>query len=175
MVALWGWRQVEHDAAVQLASTAAYGPKSMGAEVMRVTASPYPGNPYRWHTVAETPAFYQIASVDTLRSTLDTNPEQDLFYKPADTPATLAAKRSRLGEVYLDWSTWPMVADIGPAAPPDSPPAVPEWTAVSFRDLRFLYDTSMIQGRTDPPLAGTVYVDAAGQIERMQLGSRVQR
>jgi inner membrane protein len=30
-----------------------------------VTASPYPGNPYRWHTVAETPDFYQIATVDS--------------------------------------------------------------------------------------------------------------
>jgi inner membrane protein len=175
MVALWGWRQVEHDAAVQLASTAAYGPNSMGAEVLRVTASPYPVNPYRWHTVVETPAFYQIASVDTFRSTLATNPEQDLFYKPADTPATLAAKRSWLGQVYLDWSTWPLVADIGPAAQPDAAPSAPAWTAVSFRDLRFMYDTSMIQGRTNPPLSATVDVDSAGRITRMQLGSRVQR
>jgi inner membrane protein len=174
MVALWGWRQAEHDAAIQLASTAAYGPSSTGAEVLRVTASPYPVNPYRWHTVVETPAFYQIAAVDTLHSTIATNPEQDLFYKPADTAATLAAKRSRLGEVYLDWSSWPLVADIGPAVPPDSVPGAPEWTAVSFRDLRFMYDTAVIQGRTNPPLSATVYVDASGRVERMQLGSRVQ-
>jgi inner membrane protein len=174
MVALWGWRQIEHDAAVRLASTAAYGPNSTGAEVLRVTASPFPGNPYRWHTVAETPAFYQVASVDTLHSTLDTNPEQDLFYKPADTPATRAAKRSWLGEVYLDWSSWPLVADIGPVAPPDSAPGAPEWTAVSFRDLRFMYDTSIFQGRSNPPLSATVYVDSSGHTDRMQLGSRVQ-
>ena len=32
MVGLWGWREVEHDAAVQLASTASYGPaESAGA------------------------------------------------------------------------------------------------------------------------------------------------
>jgi inner membrane protein len=175
MVALWGWRQVEHDAAVRLASTAVYGPNSMGAEVLRVTASPFPGNPYRWHTVAETPAFYQIALVDTLRSTLATNPEQDVFFKPADTAAMTAAKRSWLGQVYLDWSSWPLVADIGPAVPPDAEPGAPVWTAVSFRDLRFMYDTSMNQGRTSPALSAMVYVDSAGHIGRMQLGRHIQR
>jgi inner membrane protein len=182
MVALWGWREVEHDAAVQLASTAAYGPQRLGAEVLRVTASPYPGNPYRWHTVAETAEFYQIATVDSLRGTVATDPAQDLFYKPAATPATLAAERSRLGEVYLDWSSWPLVADIGPVSasavlfPPGQEPAdATHMTAVSFRDLRFMYDTSFFSGRSNPPLAGTVYVDGDGRVVRMMLGSRVQR
>ncbi len=106
IVGLWSWRWVEHDEAVQLASTAAYGPDSTGAEVLRVTASPYPVNPYHWHTVAETPGFFQIASVDSFRGTLTTNPDQDLFFKSAETPATLAAKESRLGKAYLDWSSW---------------------------------------------------------------------
>src|ERR1017187_1340128 len=175
MVALWGWREVEHAAAVQLASTAAYGPGATGAEVLRVTASPYPGNPYRWHTVAETPGFYQVATVDSLHSTIATDPEQDIFYKPPATPAMLAAEKSWLGEVYLDWSSWPLVAEIGPAAPIDEAPGAPDWTEVSFRDLRFNYDTSMIQGRNDPPLSATVYVDSYHQVARMQLGKRVQK
>jgi hypothetical protein len=101
MVGLWGWREVEHNAAEQLASAANYGPAEtagaaggadsvaqvLPAQVLRVTASPYPGNPYRWHTVVETPGFYQMATVDTLHSTVATDPEQDLFYKP---PTTLA-------------------------------------------------------------------------------------
>jgi inner membrane protein len=174
MVALWGWREVEHATAVQLASTAAYGPGATGAEVLRVTASPYPGNPYRWHTVAETPGFYQVATVDSLHSTIATDPEQDIFYKPPATPAMLVAEKSWLGEVYLDWSSWPLVAEIGPAAPIDEPPGAPDWTEVSFRDLRFMYDTSINQGRTDPPLSATVYVDAHHQVARMQLGKRVQ-
>jgi inner membrane protein len=176
MVGLWGWRQVEHDAAIELASTATYGPEgSTGAEVLRVTASPYPGNPYRWHTVVETPDFYQIATVDTLRSTVATNPEQDLFYKPPTTAAALVAKQSWLGEAYLDWSSWSLVTDIGPAVPNDAAPGAPEWTAVRFVDLRFLYNTLFMQGRSRPPLSGTVYVDADRRVARMQFGSRVQR
>ncbi|HEX9199395.1 MAG TPA: metal-dependent hydrolase [Acidobacteriaceae bacterium] len=175
MVGLWAWRDFEHSTAIELASTAAYGPDSTGAQVLRVTASPYPINPYQWHTVVETPAFYQIAAVDSLKGTLVTNPEQDLFYKPAETPATLAAKRSQLGQAYLDWSSWALVTDIGPATPTDAKPGAPDWTAVSFRDLRFMYDTSMMQGRNNPPLSGMVYVDGDGRVVRMQLGTHVQR
>jgi inner membrane protein len=175
MVALWGWRQVEHDAAVDLASNAAYGPRSMGAEVLRVTASPYPGNPYRWHTVADTPTFYQTATVDTFRSTVATDPAHDLFYKPESTLAIHAAIESYFGRVYLDWSSWPLVSDIGPAVPPDAPPGAAACTAISFRDLRFMYDTSLNQGRDNPPLSGMVYVDAGQRVVRMELGGRAQR
>ena len=119
--------------------------------------------------------FYQIAHVDTLRSTVETNPEQDIFYKPATTPAMLAAKRSRLGKVYLDWSSWPLVAEVGPAIPTDAPPGAPDWTEVSFRDLRFMYDTLLMQGRTNPPLTGNAYVDANGQVEWMEFGGHPQR
>jgi inner membrane protein len=176
MVGLWGWREVEHDTAVQLASTAAYGPVgSAPTEVLRVTASPYPGNPYRWHTIVETPGFYQIATVDSLRSTLATDPEQDLFYKPSTTPATFAAKQSWLGEVYLDWSSWPLVTDMGPDVPRDAPAGSPDLTAVRFSDLRFMYDTSLVQGRNDPPLSGTVYVDSNHQVVLTEFGGRTQR
>jgi inner membrane protein len=194
MVGLWGWREVEHDAAVRLASTASYGAIDSGlaesadssggpdsaaqvlpAQVLRVTASPYPGNPYRWHTVVETPGYFQMATVDTLHSTVATDPEQDLFYKPPTTLATLAAKRSRLGEVYLDWSSWPVVTEIGPVAVMGAPAGTADWIAVRFMDLRFLYDTPMMQGRSDPPLSGTVYVDADRRVVRMELSGRVQR
>jgi inner membrane protein len=180
---------VEHNEAVQLASTVNYyGPWQGGvvgqlgsvgqiqpAHILRVTASPYPGNPYRWHTVVETPQYYQIATVDTLRSIVATDPEQDLFYKTAPTPAKLAAERSWLGRVYLDWSSWPVVSEIGPTAAIDAPAGTQDWTAVRFMDLRFLYDTTLIQGRNRPPLSGMVYVDAKGRVTRMELGGHVQR
>jgi inner membrane protein len=175
IVIIWGWRWIEHDDAMRLASTASYGPTAMGAEVLRVTASPYPGNPYRWHTVAETPAFYQMAAVDTYKDSVVTNPEQDLFYKPGATAATRTAKNSRLGRVYVDWSSWPLISDIGPSTPQDALPGATGWTEVSFVDLRFLYDTMMMQGRTNPPISGSVYVDSAGQVEWTTFGGRAQR
>jgi inner membrane protein len=176
MAALWGWRWVEHDVAVQLASIATYGPADAPpAEVLRVTASPYPGNPYHWHTVVETPGFYQIADVDALRATVATDPEHDLFYKPQETPAMRAAKRSWLGKAYMDWSSWPLVADMGPTAPVNAAPGTPDWTAVRFSDLRFRYNTLLMQGRRDPPLSGTVYIDANQRVARMEMGARVQK
>jgi inner membrane protein len=184
MVGLWGWREVEHDAAVRLASTASYGAAQsldaaggtdLAAQVLRVTASPYPGNPYRWHTVVETPGYFQMAAVDTLRSTVATDPEQDLFYKPPTTLATLVAKRSWLGETYLDWSSWPVVTEMGPVAAIGAPAGTADWTAVRFMDMRFMYDTPMMQGRNDPPLSGTVYVDADRRVVRMELSGHMQR
>jgi inner membrane protein len=179
MAGLWGWRQIEHDHAISLASTANYGPAgATPAEVLRVTASPYPGDPYRWHIAAEMPEFYQLATADTLGGTLDTDPEQDILYKPPTTLATLVAKRSWLGEVYLDWSSWPIVTDTGPVGsfsrdtrvtPVAAPPGT---TAVTFRDLRFMYDVSFLKGRRDPPLSGSVYVDADRRVICMEMDGR---
>ena len=175
IIGLWGWRWVEHDDAIQLATNANYGlPGSAPAQVLRVTASPYPVNPYRWHTVVETPGYYQVAKVDTLHDTASTDPEHDLINKPQPTAAVEAADRSWLGRVYLDWSSWPLVSDIGPAIPDDAPPGAPAWTGVSFRDLRFQYDTFLSSGRNQPPLSATVYVDASGHVVRMQFGNNIQ-
>jgi inner membrane protein len=38
-----------------------------------------------------------------------------------------------------------------------------------------MYDTPMMQGRSDPPLSGTVYVDADRRVVRMELSGHVQR
>ena len=48
-------------------------------------------------------------------------------------------------------------------------------TAVSFRDLRFLYDTPFFSGRTKTPLSGTVYVNADRRVLRMEMDGRIQR
>lgn len=176
VVALWGWRWVEYGGAIQLATNASYGlPGSAPAQVLRVTASPYPVNPFRWHTVVDTPGYYQIARVDTFRSTVDTDPEHDLINKPRLTAAVAAADRSWLGRVYLDWSSWPLVSDIGPEVPEDAPPGAPAWTGVSYSDLRFRYDTFLSRDGNTPPLSAMVYVDASGQVVRMQFGKTVQK
>ena len=84
------------------------------------------------------------------------------------------AERSWLGQVYLDWSSWPLIAEVGPSVPRDAQPGSPELTAVSFVYLRFLYDTSLLQGRHNPPLSGMVYVDAGSHVAEMNLGGKVQ-
>ena len=80
--------------------------------------------------------------------------------------ATLVAKRSWLGEIYLDWSQWPVVTETG--TDPDG------LTTVTFRDLRFLYDTPIFAGRKDPPLSGTVYVNDDRRVVRMEIDGHVQ-
>jgi len=64
---------------------------------------------------------------------------------------------------------------MGPAAAIGAPAGTADWTAVRFMDLRFLYDTPLMQGRSGPPLTGTVYVDADRRVARMELFGRVQR
>jgi inner membrane protein len=86
-----------------------------------------------------------------------------VLYKPSATEATEAAKRTLLGQVYLDWGTWAVVRDVGPVeAPGMTPPQLPPnrtWTTVEFTDLRFAY-TYLGAGRSPnrSPLSGWVYI-----------------
>jgi inner membrane protein len=165
-VVLWTLRFVEHQKALQLAQTSSQTGDYNGASVLRVAADPYPINPFRWQTIAETPQFYQISTADTLNGTLATSNRADIIYKPPTTLATLVAKRSWLGEVYLDWSQYPVVTDTG--ADPDG------LTTVTFRDLRFFYDTPLFSGRVKTPLSGAVYVNADRRVVRMEMDGHVQ-
>src|SRR6202789_672786 len=103
MAALWTLRFVEREKALQLAQTADYN----GASPLRVTADPYPINPFHWQTVAETPRLYQISTADTFNDTIAARDQSEIICKPPTPLATLVAKRSWLGEVYLDWSQYP--------------------------------------------------------------------
>jgi inner membrane protein len=162
MVALWAVRLFEHQKAIQLAQSA----DRNGAAVLRVAADPYLINPFHWQTVVETPQYYQISSADTFSDTMASNNQAQIIYKPPTTLATLVAKRSWLGEIYLDWSQFPVVSETG--TDPDG------LTIVSFRDLRFFYDTPIFSGRGKTPLSGTVYVNADRRVVRMEMDDRVQ-
>jgi inner membrane protein len=164
IVALWSLRFVEHAKALQLAQSNDYNNQ---APISRVFASPYPINPFRWATIAETPQFYQLATVDTLNSIVTTSTPSDVIYKPPTTLATLVAKRSWLGEVYLDWSQYPIVTDTG--VDPDG------LTTVTLRDLRFFYDTPFLSGRENPPLSGTVSLNPDRRVVRMDMNGHTQR
>jgi inner membrane protein len=129
----------------------------------RAAAEPYPVNPFRWHAILETPDFYETAEINTWTDSIDSDSQRDVLYKPVDTPAVEAAKRTPLGQVYLDWGTWAVVRDVGqePAPGMDPPKLLPNrtWTTVEFTDLRFDYP---FLGTRDQParsaLSGWVYI-----------------
>jgi inner membrane protein len=162
MVALWAVRFLEHQKAIQLAQSA----DRNGAAVLRVTADPYPINPFHWQTVVEIPQSYEVSSADTFSDSMGGSNQAQIIYKPPTTLATLVAKRSWLGEIYLDWSQFPVVTETGTDAD--------GITTVSFRDLRFLYDTPFFPGREKIPLSGAVYLDADRRVVRMAMDGRVQ-
>ena len=176
MVALGCWRWAEHAQALAMIQNT-----NIASEpVTRMAAEPYPVNPFRWHAILETADFYQTAEIDTRTSSIESDPHQDVFYKPADTPAVEAAKQTLLGRVYLDWGTWAVVRDLGqePVAGMDPPNLPPNraWTTVEFTDLRF--DYAFLATRSSAsraPLAGWVYMvngrEDAGEI----MDGRVQR
>jgi inner membrane protein len=176
MVLLWGWRWAEQGRARALADNTMIA----AAPVKRMALEPYPVNVFRWHAILETAEYYQTAEINTLSGEIVSDPRRDVLYKPAATAATEAAKRTRLGQVYMDWGTWAVVRDVGQeAAPGMKPPQLPRnhaWTTVEFYDLRFAYS---FLGTGSPsmryPLSGWVYIvdgrDEAGEA----LNGREQR
>jgi inner membrane protein len=176
MFLLGCWRWTEHARALSLLQNTGVASEP----VFRTAAEPYPVNPFRWHAILETADFYQTAEIDTRTGSIDSDPHRDVLYKPADTPAVEAAKRTLLGRVYLDWGTWAVVRDLGQdpipvLAPPNLPPGR-TWTTVRFTDLRF--DYSFLASRSsagNSPLGGWVYIvdnrEDAGEVQ----GGRVQK
>jgi inner membrane protein len=168
IVALWCWRWVEHAQALALVESQ----QLTTAPVKRIAIEPYPVNPFRWHAILETDGYYQTAEIDTRTEEVDSDPRADVIYKPAYTEAAEAAKRTPLGQVYLDWGSWAVVRDVGqvPVAGMDPPQLGPgrTWTTVEFDDLRFDYSYLGTGKATGPsPLAGYVYIvdghDDAGE------------
>ncbi len=167
MLVLGCWRWAEHAQALAMVSNA-----PISAEpALRVAAEPYMVNPFRWHAIVETPSLYQTGEINTRTGSIDSDPLRDVLYKPADTSAVEAAKRTELGKVYLDWGTWAVVRDVGPEPIPGLVPGLEQpnlppgrtWTTVEFSDLRFDY-SFLATGGAIPgaaghaPLTGWVYI-----------------
>jgi inner membrane protein len=125
VVALWGVRDFEHRRALAALEARLYE----GARPLRVSAYPLWGNPFRWNGVVETKDFFAVLDVDSLTPEVDPGERVELHYKPEETAVTLAAKKSHLGRVYLDWAQYPITEtetlDLG------------KGYIVHFRDLRF--------------------------------------
>jgi inner membrane protein len=176
MVVVWCWRWAEHaQAEAMLQNT-----QVTSTPISRLAVEPYPVNPFRWHAILETPQYFQTAEVNTHAGTIDSEAPRDVLYKPTDTPAVEAAKRTYLGQVYLDWGSWAVVRDIGQYPEPgaDPPQLVPgrTWTTVEFSDLRFAYafrGTGKSTGSS--PLGGWTYIVDNRDEAAEGMGSRVQK
>ncbi len=173
-VGLWVFRSVQRGEALTLLRTQ----DLRGGPVVRASMDPYPINPYRWHALAETPLNLQAGSANMRTGVFETDAQQ-IFAKPAETPAILAAKRSWVGRVYLNWSQFPLVVDAGTAAEVhpelDLSPAERSLRVVQFSDLRFRYDVLGQGGATKPPLGAQAWVDAQGRVVRVFLGDAEQK
>ena len=180
MTALGIWRWTERSKGLEMMQQT----QVATASVLRVTLEPYPVNPYHWHAVLETPDYYQTAEVHTNAPSpaagIVSDAFADILYKPKDTPAVEAAKRTFLGRVYLDWGRWAVVRDMGKAPVPGVlPPALPPsraWTTVLFNDLRFDYSfLSRRDGEGRQPLSGWVYIVDGREEAAEGMGSSEQK
>lgn len=174
---LWRWNEHAEGLALLQETQVASEP------VNRMALDPYPVNPYRWHAILETKDFYQTAEVNTWNfnspAAVSTDPQVDVLYKPADTAAVEAAKRTLLGRVYLDWGTWAVVRDVGQEpvqalAPPEVAPGR-HWTTVLFNDLRFDYSPLGTRSARHSALSGWVYILDGREDAGEGMGNRIQR
>ena len=129
-LAVWGVRDFQHRRAVAALNARIY----RGEDPVRASAFAYPLNPFRWYGLVETTDFFARMEVDSWQGEVDPGGRMEVRYKPEETPVTLAAKRSHLGRVYLDWAQYP-VLEIEP---------IPSGAGslVLFQDLRFAYPGS---------------------------------
>lgn len=143
---IWGVRDFEHRRAVGAMQAITY----QDQPALRVSAYPYEVNPFLWYGVVETKNFFQTMHVNSLTPEVDPDNSPRIRYKPEETPVTLAAKKSYLGRVYLDWAQYPLT---------EQESQQPGWL-VRFYDLRYLYPER--SGR--PALSSSVKLDKDLQV-----------
>jgi inner membrane protein len=167
-VVLGCWRWAEHNRALHLLAQQNY----QNETPLRMTVNPYPGDVFQWFGVVETKDFYQTAILNTRTDSFTSQSPSDLYYKQPQTAAILAAKRSWLGRVFLDWSQYPFVEESGVFR---TLPNGAHYTQVRFQDLRFAYNVLFLHGRENNPLGGTVLIAPNGTVDEMRMGNRVQK
>jgi inner membrane protein len=149
-------RDFEHRRAVNALNARTYH----GEDPLRASAFPKPINPFSWNGVVETQGFLEMVPVDSGSGEIDPQNIAFVRYKPEETPVSLAAKKSRLGRVYLDWAQYPLVT-------------VEKLEGggyqAQFEDLRFESAESVAQHRR-PTLAGYVVLDRQLRVEKMATG-----
>ncbi|HVO61500.1 MAG TPA: metal-dependent hydrolase [Terriglobales bacterium] len=159
VVCVWGLRDFEHRRAVAALEARTY----QDATAMRVSAFPYWANPFRWSGVVEAENFFAVMRVDSLAPDVDPENRMEIHYKPEETPVTLAAKKSYLGRVYLDWAQYPITETEQLSSPELG-------YAVRFRDLRYQYP-----GRSSSALSAGVILNRDLRVIAEFFGHRVRR
>jgi inner membrane protein len=150
VVFMWFLRDFEHRRAINALAARTY----QEAEPLRVSAYPALTDPFRWYGVVETPAFFVLAPVDSTGPVVDPEGRLVIRYKPEETAITLAAQKSYLGRVYLDWAQYP-ITETETLSPPES------GYVVDFQDLRFVQLPSLFgrRGETRRALGAGVQLD----------------
>jgi len=170
VVLLWGLRDFEHRRAVNALAARTY----QNAEPLRVSAYPTMTDPFQWYGVVETPGFFALAPVNSLGPEVDPGDKLEFRYKPEETSVTLAAKKSYLGRVFLDWAQYP-ITDTETLDPPQG------GYIVNFQDLRFVQLPSLMSrlfgrpGERSRPLGESVRLDKNLQVIGDVYGSAKKR
>jgi inner membrane protein len=157
---MWCGRAYEHHIAVNQLTAQSYE----GAQPVRASAFPNWWSPFDWAGVVETQNFFATMDVNTLTEEVAPSGDMQIYYKPEETPITLAAKKSYLGRVYLDWAQYP-ITETERLDPPAS------GYIVHFKDLRFASPT--IRGHS--PLSCSVQLDDNLKVVAERFGSRVRK
>jgi inner membrane protein len=126
VVTLYAVRDYQHRRALGAMAARSYE----NEDPLRVSAYPTMVNPFRWYGVAEARNFFALVPVDSRIPEVDPGGQMEIRYKPEETPETLAAKRSYLGRVYLDWAAYPVT---------ETETLEAGGYIVEFEDLRFSY------------------------------------
>lgn len=154
VIAVWGVRDYEHRRAVNALESRTYD----GDDPLRASAFPYWLNPFQWYGVVETRNFDAEMLVDSSVPDVDPEGRMEIRRKPEETPVTLAAKKSELGRVYLDWAKYPLVETE----------QIESGYVVRFRDLRFDYPGQARRG----VLGASVELDRDLNVVRESFGAR---
>ena len=160
VVAVWGVRDYQHRRAVHALEARLYD----GADPIRSSVYPYWLNPFRWYGVVETENFYATMLIDSSIPDVDPDGRMRIRQKPEETAATLAAKQSYVGRVYLDWAQYP-ITETEPMEYPQ-----PGYI-VRFRDLRYDYPDQTRRA----VLSASVDLDGNLKVVNERFGSRSRR
>lgn len=163
---LWGVRAVEHGKAERLMAAS-------DSSLTRVAAEPSLADPFAWRGLGDAGAAYRITAIQSWQGNVQ---DKGQIEKPPQTDAVFTARSSYLGRVYADWSSWPVIEDLGPTIPPGADELPPEARAVQFRDLRFAPEMlrPLGEGRSDV-LSGWVIVGRGNQLLSQWMNGRQQR